>query len=125
MEKERKRGISIMAKLTQEELEEIIERDAPGHRIVSRGQDEDLLAPSVTPDEGTPDLARLRLKFLGTDAVSDGADEVAEGSDNPGSNDVEMVTIEPDERATPWDHGSKPKVVIVSGKQRKIIGSQG
>jgi hypothetical protein len=117
-----------MAKLTSEELEEIIRRDAPGHRIVARAQDEDAMAATVTPDEGTPDLAMLRKKFLGAEAASDNAaavpqDDAADA--NPGSDNVEMVTIEPDERATPWDHGSRAKTVIVSGKEKRIIGSQG
>lgn len=119
-----------MAKLSREELEDIIERDAPGTRMVKRDATADPRSVRAQPEETTPDLETLRRKYLGTDAapaateeaVGDAEDDAAGEDDD---DDDEIVAVEPAEPADPWDRGARAKAVVVSGKDKKIIGRQG
>jgi hypothetical protein len=111
-----------MARLSDEELNEIVERDLPGHRVVRRkGEDAgaDADPARLDVDEVSPDLAELREKYLG-DASPDAVPE-----DLGENTDDEIVIVESTDPADPLDHGSRPKAVVVSGKDRKIIGYQG
>jgi hypothetical protein len=139
-----------MAKLSDQELEEIIRRELPGYRIVKGTVGDDAVASRVTADERTPDLAQLKEKLRGAGNPGPGPDEaepnpgpdpddpVVSDPPDPGGADAAvdggagdetpedtMVAIEPDVPPNPWDHGAKPKVVVISGKDRKILSSQG
>src|ERR671934_2571547 len=113
-----------MARFPDEELNEIIGRALPGHRIVRRKADDPAVddrpaaADRPVADEAGPDLAELRKKY-GADTGSDEA-PAADAEDT----DAEIVIVEPKERTDPLDHGSRPKAVVVSGKERRVIGYQ-
>jgi hypothetical protein len=115
-----------MAKLSEQEIDEIIKRDAPGHRVVQYQAGEDAAQSLAKPDEATPDLDALKRKYLGEDASNEGSEPAADARDAAG-DDVEdqLVAIAPESSPSPWDHGSRPKVVVISGKDKKIIASQG
>jgi hypothetical protein len=121
-----------MAKMNKRELEEIVKRDMPGFDVVSRepidaGQD----APTA-PAEAAPSIDQLRRKYLGDDAA-DATDEAADspparrrGAKAAPNTDDEIITVRPSAgSADPFDHASRPKTVIVSGKEKRVIGSQG
>jgi hypothetical protein len=105
-----------MATLSNRELQDIIERDAPGSRLVDARPAS--AATDTDTDVGTPDLERLRGKDGGA------ARDVAH-ADSDDSDDVQIVTIAPKEAADPWDRGSAPKSVVISTKTKRIIGRQG
>ena len=102
-----------MVKLSENELQDIIERDAPGSRLihtVSQATSDD-----VSTDSGTPDLERLHDKHDSNAAADAPTDD----------GDVQIVTIGPKEATDPWDRGSAPKSVVISTKTKRIIGRQG
>lgn len=123
-----------MARLSDSDLEEIITRDLPGHKIVHRKSakpDADDEAAEARPaDEVSPDIDELRSKYLGDVAAHEGQDggtddgaDAADASDDDAED--EIVMVEPRQRDDPLDHGSRPKAVVVSGKERRVIGYQG
>ena len=57
-----------MARLGDDELESIIQRDMPGYKVVSRGGGAAAGAPMPEPDEVAPDIDELRAKYLGEQA---------------------------------------------------------
>jgi hypothetical protein len=36
-----------------------------------------------------------------------------------------IVAVEPEEPAHLWDRASRPKAIVISGKNKKIVGKQG
>lgn len=121
-----------MAKLPRDELERIVERDAPGHTLATPSEVQGDRPTPVEPDESSPDIAALRAKYLGEpapEAAADAADDgaVDEAADEGGAEeaDDEIVPVTRTDAADPWDHASRPKTVVISGKDQKIIGSQG
>jgi hypothetical protein len=110
-----------MARLKKNELESIISRDLPGYRLMSRGEPHDAGEAHVEPDEVAPDIDRLRQKYLGADEP-DGNDVRVDTGPN---TDDEIVSIQPATGADPFGRGSAPKKVVVSGRTRRVIGSQG
>lgn len=131
-----------MARMSDEELGDIISRDLPGHRIVRRKGDEAELADagSDTPtdvDEVSLDFDELRRKYLGdegADTVTTGAAEAAassaeaqseEEADTSGNTDDEIVIVEKDASPDPFGHRARPKAIVVSGKEKRVVGYQG
>ena len=124
-----------MSKLPRDELERIIERDAPGHTLATTREGPDERSTRAKPDESSPDIASLREKYLGESASPESAANegapaggAAVGADaaNAGDEaDDEIVPVQRTDAADPWDHESRPKTIVVSGKDKKIIGSQG
>ena len=89
-------------------------------------------------EEVSPDVDALRRKYFGrsnpgtSDASSStepegAAAEPAAETDSADDEDTEdqIVAVEPEAPADPWDQGSRAKTVVVSGKDRKVIGTQG
>jgi hypothetical protein len=122
-----------MSKLPRDELESIIERDAPGHTLASPPEGQEARSTRAEPEESSPDIAALREKYLGESAARDTAEEGAPsaGADQPDTGvsaeepDDEIVPVQRTDAADPWDHESRPKTIVVSGKDKRIIGSQG
>jgi hypothetical protein len=117
-----------MAKISDDELQRIIERDLPGYKVSQRA-----LSPSPTDadrtrqasDAGTPDLETLRRKYAGS---SGGAGAAANPRDDllgAGNDDDEIVAVEPTQAAHPWDRAARPKAAVISGRNRRVIGTQG
>jgi hypothetical protein len=112
-----------MARLPKRELESIIKRDLPGYRLMSRGVEFDAPRSSAEPDEVAPDIDALRHKFLGGEEIANGDEQL--GIDTGPNTDDEIVAVQPDKPGDPFDRGSRPKKVVVSGRTRRVIGSQG
>jgi hypothetical protein len=113
-----------MSKLPREELERIIERDAPGHTLATPQEGQDERSTRAEPEESSPDIAQLRRKYLGEEAAADAAEGADAGTGGAEAED-EIVPVQRTDAADPWDHESRPKTIVVSGKDKKIIGSQG
>lgn len=120
-----------MARLSKKELDKIVSRDLPGYTVVSRGEGGADKAPGAEPDEVAPGIDELRRKYLGEgdgDAEDSAGDDPAPGAGNPGpeeNTDDEIVTVKPKSSSGPFDHSARPKTIVVSGKDRRVIGSQG
>jgi hypothetical protein len=127
-----------MAPMKREEIEEILQRDMPGYRLVRRGlaprgglDARPLLAQGGTPDLDTLKRKYLRDKYRAVDAtISETGEAESEASDASNSPDTlgdedEIVAVEPETAPHPWDRASRPKVVVISGKEKRIVGHQG
>lgn len=108
-----------MAELSSRELRAIIRRDLPGYRLAETHMDAAAPRLQTPADAQTPDLETLRRKWppnVPVVAESDATEAAAE--------DQVMITVEPDSRDA-LDRGARPKAVIVSVRDRRIIASQG
>ena len=100
----------------------------PGWDVVSEESAAVDSAPAVgaEPEAHTPDIDALRRKYLG-EGTTDVTGSLA--SDNPeaseGGVEDAVVVVEPKQAGDVWDHGPGPKTVIISGKEKRIIGAQG
>jgi hypothetical protein len=117
-----------MAKLSKEEIEEIVERDMPGYKVVQHEEGTDERAPEAGVDEVAPDIDTLREKYLGkTENPGHEADTspTTDADDDEADADDAIVAVQPNETADAFDHAARPKSIVVSGKDRRVIGSQG
>jgi hypothetical protein len=124
-----------MAKLSKQEIEEIVERDMPGYKVVRHEEGVDERGAQAEPDEVAPNIETLREKYLGdaeniaeneNSGANDAAPEdEADENDNADNADDAIVAVQPKEPGDPFGHASRPKTIVVSGKDRRIIGSQG
>ena len=114
-----------MEPLTTEELAEIVARDLPGHELVSHAAVEPGVdtAPADTADEPGGDIEALRARFLGPDApVRDGVDSTPR---TPLNEHDRIVAVRPDDVTDPFDQRARPRTVLISGRERRVIGEQG
>jgi hypothetical protein len=98
--------------LSRKELEDIIARDLPDHELVSV----DLPDPDRggSADAQGEDIVALRERFLGrTDAA--GTPKTATAR-----NEHDMIVAVRSKK-----QAARPKTVIVSGRDKRVIGSQG
>jgi len=134
-----------MARMSKKELEGIVKRDLPGYKVASPEASDAERSTQAEPDDVGTDIDSLRLKYFGPK-------ESEEGNDNPGTKrnapsrsrtqrkksaagkgdekarvgtDDELVAVQPEEAADPFDHAVRPKTVVISGEDGKIVGSQG
>jgi hypothetical protein len=142
-----------MAKLTDQEKQEIINREKPGF-VVGRTSERDKAKPAAAPDAVTPDvddlrraarhktseqsaesgsardsggsqLAELRRKFLASEGGNVPNKDKPEGADEAAAED-EIVPVRRADESNPYDGASQQaKGVVISGKERRIIGEQG
>ncbi len=126
------------------EIEEIIERDLPGHRrsrksMVSENDsiDSTNIVENEKPEAATPDFQTLREKYLSEQFF--GSSD-SNSSDNPtgfpqsniksrmetpiDSDDV-IVAVRPTESTNLQDDSSQLKTAVISAKEKKVIGQQG
>ena len=123
-----------MAKLSRADLQRIVERQMPKYKLA-----ETPAAPGAAdgaktrakPEAQTPDLDTLRKKYLREKFLSDaeGGYQDREPNGQPAADadgdDTEIVLVEPKVAPHPLDRGSRPKAVVISSKQKKIVGEQG
>jgi hypothetical protein len=125
-----------MAKLSKQEIEEIVERDMPGYQVVRHEEGVDERLSNAEPDEVAPDIDTLREKYLGDNenSAAEGGNPGGETGSSPEDEDDDqadentddaIVAVQPKETGDPFDHAARPKAVVVSGKDRRVIGSQG
>jgi hypothetical protein len=124
--------------MSRDELEGIVERDLPGYKLASTEAFDADRPSHAEPDDVTPDIDALRAKYLGTDEAREEAprprrrkrsrkkrdDEASDGA-NEENTDDELVAVQPKEAADPFDHAVRPKTIVISGEDHKIVGSQG
>lgn len=116
-----------MARLKREEIEEIVERDLPGYKIVPESETE-ARPVRAEPDEAGADIEALRRKYFGEEALASDSASVSdadEPEDSEENADDALIAVQPEKATDPYDHTARPKTVVVSGKDRRIIGSQG
>ena len=126
-----------MARLSRKELEDIVTRDMPGYRL-ARGaaEGEERTAEDAAGDRAdatTPSLGQLRHKYLfdkyGAAEATSARLEADRGESAPGEDsddEDQIVTVEPAKAAPAWDvSAARPKVVVVSGREKRIVGRQG
>jgi len=123
-----------MAKLTRKQLETIVKKEAPGYHIARQSGAADAREAQVKPDEITPDLDQLKKKY-GGESTGSGADALPRKATKAASKSArkatassadgaQIVALESDRPADPWDRGSRPKSIVVSDSG-KVIGRQG
>ncbi len=93
--------------LSREELEAIIERDLPDHELVSV----DVPDHGGSADASGEDIAALRERFLGRGQAAP--------APAPRNEHDLIVAVRSKKQA------ARPKTVIVSGRDKRVIGSQG
>jgi len=108
-------------------MAEIVERDMPGYRVAEPGDEpagDALDAARAAPEAATPDVEELRRKYFGEEAIE--PDQVAcnPGPDETGT-DEEIVHLVPTDSADPWDRAKRPKAIVFSHRERKVVGYQG
>jgi hypothetical protein len=109
-----------MAKMSSKQLRDIVEKG--GYKLARKASVQD--SHPAAPEASTPELAALRAKYLGGNPAAFAASESA--SDSVPNTDDEIIAVEPKESSgDAWSRGSTAKSVVVSGKTKKIIGSQG
>lgn len=133
-----------MATLSKEEIEAIVERDVPGHRLVRGAADEraddsgtlseNLDSPASGPDSdaASPNLDTLREKLRrrrsGNTSASSGRrmdSRPSSESDDADDDEDIIVAVRPKVSRDPFDVGSRTKAVVISGRSKKVIGRQG
>jgi hypothetical protein len=107
--------------LSKQELEEIIARDLPDHELVSEEVDPADHLVAGEPDEAGADIAALREKFLGGSA----RDGDGEAAPQPVNEHDQIVAVRPKRPGDPFDHKARPKTVVVSARDKRVIGRQG
>ena len=97
--------------LSRQELEAIIARDLPDDELVSV----ELPEPDrgEAPEADGEDIAALRERFLGR------SDAAPPGRLRPRNEHDVIVAVRSTKQA------ARPKTVIVSGRDKRVIGSQG
>lgn len=121
-----------MAKLTRKDIEDIVSTEMPGYKVIHHEPVEDAVAQRLVADEITPDLAELKQRLADRGRIAHdnpGPEAAAAEPDAIEADDDEsedhMVLLEPKASPSALDHGAKAKVVVISGKDRKIVTSQG
>ena len=129
-----------MSKLSKEELQQIVAQQMPKYKLTDKpatSGDIDGATTRAKPEGQTPSLATLRKKYLRDKFLNDAprADhEDGEPNGRPATDaagadaaddDTEIVMVEPKEAPHPLDRGSRPKAIVISTSQKKIVGEQG
>jgi hypothetical protein len=130
-----------MAKLSKDDLQRIVEKQMPKYKLT----DTTVSTPAADtggrtrakPEGQTPDLQTLRKKYLRNKFLNDSSNSTDAGTrgdegepngepaiDTAG-DETEIVMVEPKVSPHPLDRGSRPKAVVVSTTQKKIVGEQG
>jgi hypothetical protein len=120
--------------MKKDELEKVVRRDMPGYRLARKAKPRkgvDSGRPRPVAAAGTPDLQVLRRKYAARGpapaaAASDAAARAADARRAAAAdNDDEIVAVEPESAPHPWDRAARPKAVVVSARDKRIVGKQG
>ncbi len=126
--------------MNKELLEQIVNRDLEGYKVSDKSvhseqNNEGFESMDSTKDNqsesSTPDFRLLRQKYLHQDDSFESNDAeaavvyVADSADASDSEQDEIVAVEPETAAHPWDRAARPKAVVISGSEKKVIGEQG
>jgi hypothetical protein len=117
--------VHVVAQLSQDELKEIVARDLSGYRLADTSPAVDAQSSvRAAPEATTPDIEMLRRKYLGPEATAKGA-EVSFGVGGDATTDDSIVAVQPDTTPDPWSRSARPKAVVISGSEKRVIGAQG
>lgn len=119
-----------MAKMKKADLEKIVERELPGRRIARKSEAaKDAPRPKPVSEARSPDLDTLRRKYLRRGRTQPASRQPRRPEvDDPRptrADDDEIVAVEPKAPAHPWDRAARPKAVVISGRDKRIVGKQG
>ena len=107
-----------MGKLTDEEIQSILDRDAPGTRIINGPA----AFASEPPDAASPDLDELLGRKTEPDDECERSDS-APPNDEGGPDETDgIVAVEPDP-PNRWGRGQGPKAAVLS--EGRVVGFQG
>jgi hypothetical protein len=137
-----------MAKLSKEEIEEIIERDLPTYQVAGEAVEDnaahrddfsrhrDSARQNSLSDAISADLDTLRQKLRERSRTSvdssQGAlnsfdthqpDDAGDADDN--AADDTIIAVRPKTSSNPYDAGYRTKAVVISGRSKRVIGRQG
>lgn len=117
--------------LSRADLEAIIAQDLPDHELVPPASEEDFeagadavetSARAADADAPGVDIAQLRARFLGEDT---GAVDAVQESQVPLNEHDQIVAVRPRQSSDPFDYNARPKTVVISARDRRIVGEQG
>jgi hypothetical protein len=117
-----------VARLSRHELERIVARDLSGYRLAepppSAAAD---IQPEtmLPPEDNTPDLETLHRKYRASQAAAARPPEVSADIDAEAQVEDAIVTVVPETTADPSSRAAGPKTVVISGKEKRVIGTQG
>lgn len=122
-----------MPKMSENDLEKIISRDAPGFELARPADATDERPLTGDPEDTAPDIDALKRKYLrNPDVDVEGGNpgpeyeaESADAADASEADDDEIVALRSKDPADAFDHVARPKTVVISGEDQRIIGSQG
>jgi hypothetical protein len=109
-----------------DELEKIVREQKPGFTIERRADPKRPRRDTDKPSVGTPDIDQLKAKaqeILGQALRPDQATEASGAADT--DDDIRVVNIRPDRPSDSPDQLRRPRKVIISRSEGKIIGEQG
>lgn len=126
--------------MNKELLKQIVERDLEGYKVSDRSvhseqNDEGFESMDSIKDNqsesNTPDFRLLRKKYLHQDDSFESneleSDEeylvAADGVAAPEQD--EIIAVEPETAAHPWDRAARPKAIVISGSEKRVVGEQG
>ena len=112
-----------MARLSDEQVEQIIRDGMPGYTLVSRGGQGRPPGPPPQTDQIAADISELRERYL-DESPADAAAQAPQ-LDDAEEADEEIVTVAPVGGPDALATGPGPKKVIVSAREGRIVGSQG
>ncbi|BCM91426.1 hypothetical protein IAD21_03298 [Abditibacteriota bacterium] len=122
-----------MAQFSPAELQEIINRDLPGHTLIERAPSE--VVANSPAESVSPSFDAMQNRFFGESSqqgeggssrdIGSSSDVYGVGAAGDGVPDDQIVLIENQSQAPSDDPGTGPKAVVISGSQRRIIGAQG
>lgn len=116
-----------MARVSKEEMAQIIARDMPGYRIAEPEAVPDSDSADHTragPEAVTPDVDVLRRKYFGDEAGTQAESDTA-AHRGESDQDEEIVSLVPKDSLDPLDRARRAKTVVFSHSQKRVVGFQG
>ena len=114
-----------MTRIPKDELKEIVKRDLPGYELVKTVDAVHDQFGHTEPDEVAPSIDELRRKYLGEEPEAPEEDILARMPEGDAAGEEpphdEIVVVQRDDLSSPL----AAKRVVVSGRERRVIGSQG
>src|ERR671910_3643317 len=117
-----------MAKLPPEEIRRIVEKDMPGYTVEQASPPDEAPVPHEDADEVSPGIDETRKRYGVEPEGSNpghGDPKKPDAVDAEEGADDQIVAVRPKKTKDPWDHDARPKSVVVSAKDRKIVGGPG
>jgi hypothetical protein len=133
----------FMIKLSSEEIKQIVAQDLPDYqldedsenrRLASDASDAADSPKNEQVEASTPNLESLRIKYLRekylgnseqTNFAAAPENSAADASESDEVAEDVIIAVKPKTANDAFDRSARPKVAIISGSEKKIIGQQG